>query len=135
MHGRLLHVLSRCEVGDCWTFIGALSNGYGRITVDTVGRYVHRWVWEQLVGPIEAGLVIDHLCRNRACCNPDHLRVTDDRVNIRAGQAGHWQTLKTACPKGHAYTPQNTRFHSKTGARVCHTCRMDAQRRRREQSS
>ena len=26
-----------------------------------------------LVGPIEDDLQIDHLCRNHACCNPDHL--------------------------------------------------------------
>jgi hypothetical protein len=29
--------------------------------------------------------VLDHLCRNRACCNPEHLEVVDNAENIRRG--------------------------------------------------
>ena len=34
----------------------------------------HRYVWEINKGAIPVGYEIDHLCRNRACCNIKHLQ-------------------------------------------------------------
>lgn len=42
---------------------------------------MHRLSWEDNVGPIPEGMVIDHMCRVRACCNPDHLRAVPNVVN------------------------------------------------------
>lgn len=41
------------------------------------GRLVmrHRWFWELEKGPIPFGMEIDHLCKNRRCCNYRHLRL------------------------------------------------------------
>lgn len=76
----------RLEVGDCWEWTGSLTQaGYGHMSVDGKLDYTHRIVWELLVGPIPEGLVIDHLCRNRACCNPDHLEPVEQAVNVRRG--------------------------------------------------
>jgi hypothetical protein len=33
----------------------------------------HRWFWELLVGPVPEGHEINHLCKNRRCCNVEHL--------------------------------------------------------------
>lgn len=69
----------QCE-GECWTWIACLQrNGYGKVGYRLGdGKYrtwlAHRLSYELLVGPIPPGLVIDHLCRNRACINPDHMR-------------------------------------------------------------
>jgi hypothetical protein len=49
---------------------------------------VHRDVYEQLVGPIPEGLVLDHLCRNRSCCNPAHLEPVTTAENVRRGLNG-----------------------------------------------
>ncbi|HEY7824270.1 MAG TPA: HNH endonuclease signature motif containing protein [Acidimicrobiia bacterium] len=75
--------------GDCWEWIGATAgNGYGKINVkgrDHYPEFAHRVGWELLVGPIPDGLVIDHLCRNTLCVNPDHLEPVTHKVNVRRG--------------------------------------------------
>ncbi|MGH2838441.1 MAG: HNH endonuclease [Thermoleophilaceae bacterium] len=46
----------------------------------------HRFFWEQAKGPVPDGLVLDHLCGNRACVNPEHLEVVTRGVNTRRGR-------------------------------------------------
>jgi hypothetical protein len=47
---------------------------------------VHRIAYELTKGQILDGMDIDHRCRNRACCNPDHLEAVSHRENMeRAG--------------------------------------------------
>ena len=69
--------------GDCIIWTGAKSDrGYGKIYLNgTTKNYVHRYVWERDNGPIPAGMEIDHTCWNRACVNPDHLRLTTRKQN------------------------------------------------------
>lgn len=73
---------------DCWFWAGTIRGGYGRIRVDGVTKEAHRVSYEHHVGPISYGLVIDHLCRNRSCINPDHLEQVTVAENIRRGDAG-----------------------------------------------
>ena len=43
----------------------------------------HRHIWMQERGDIPEGYEVDHICRNRACCNVDHLQlltVSDHKV-------------------------------------------------------
>ncbi|MGZ9830221.1 HNH endonuclease, partial [Tsukamurella ocularis] len=50
----------------CWEWRGPVSpDGYGRTTVDGVRWFTHRYAYTVQRGEIPAGLVIDHLCRNR----------------------------------------------------------------------
>lgn len=125
-----IRVLRRCVIADCWTFTGhRQANGYGKVGIEPgVTQYVHRVVWEALVGPIENGGVIDHLCRNRACCNPDHMRVTTNRGNVLAGYGLGAQAVRTnRCAKGHEYTEANTRITTK-GTRQCRACHREFSR-------
>jgi hypothetical protein len=79
-------VYSRLSLdGDCWNWTGATRNGYGAFGVDGRVEYVHRWVYEDMVGPLPDGLVIDHLCINRLCANPYHLDVVTRAVNNARG--------------------------------------------------
>lgn len=69
--------------GDCVVFTGCILAGYGRFA----RGYAHRFAYELHHGPIPDGLHIDHLCRVRACCNPDHLEVVTPSENSLRGAA------------------------------------------------
>ena len=80
------------EVGPdgCWQWTGALNGvGYGVIGMGPRLAYVHRWVFEDLVAAIPKGLVIDHLCLNRARANPAHLDPVTRAVNNARGGLRH----------------------------------------------
>lgn len=106
----------------CWLWTAACNrDGYGAFSVN--GRMVkaHRFAYEELVGPIPDGLVIDHLCRNRECVNPAHLEPVTHVENVRRGRPGDQNRRKTHCPMGHPYDDANT-IH-KNGRRFCRACR------------
>lgn len=90
-------------VGECWEWQGTRRGGYGRVKILGRLQEAHRASYEYHIGPIPAGLVIDHLCRNRACINPKHLEPVTGLENIRRGEAGspasmrkHWETRRGA---------------------------------------
>lgn len=82
---RFTRKFRRVESG-CWEWIAGvgLEGGYGRFHYDGVVGYAHRYAYERCVGEIPAGHVVDHLCRNRLCVNPSHLRACTQRDNAKA---------------------------------------------------
>jgi hypothetical protein len=107
----------------CWRWIGSLTpKGYGRFWFK--GRLIsaHRWAYEHFVGPIQAGMQIDHLCRNHACVRPDHLEVVTCRENLMRGETlAAANARKAHCNNGHEYTPENT-YQRPAGRRECRSC-------------
>lgn len=59
----------------CWLWTGAkMPSGYGHMQYREKKNVVaHRLAYLFFIGSIPEGLVLDHLCRNRICCNPHHL--------------------------------------------------------------
>jgi hypothetical protein len=123
----------RVHVTDgCWIWLTPADDGYGRFQLGWHRKRAHAWTWETLHGPVPAGLVIDHLCRVRACVRPDHLRVTTPRENTLAAGSlaiAKVHAEKTHCPHGHEYTELNT--IRRDGRRRCRTCVNAARRARR----
>jgi len=108
--------------GFCWEWVGGLdTNGYGRVKVpDThAASKAHRVAYELLVGPIPGGLVIDHLCRNTRCVNPDHLEPVTSGENTRRGLPA---MPRPTCARGHEWTEENI-FPKPGGGRECRQCR------------
>lgn len=107
------------DPADCVLWTGCLDrDGYGAKWVDGRRVMVHRWAYEQRYGPIPSGLELDHLCRKKACYNPDHLEAVTGPENIRRAK---W---REHCKHGHAYTPENTMWQ-KDGRRKCRICRTE----------
>ena len=112
----------------CWVWTGSIMQcGYGRMKVDNKTVLAHRLAYELMVGPIPEGLEIDHLCRNRACVNPEHLEPVTGQVNTLRGETiAASNAAKTHCPKGHPYNESNTFLRS--SGRGCRECGREAGR-------
>lgn len=118
----------------CWPWLGRLIAGYGRRHTLVAGeRYqlAHRIAYAFAVGPIPEGLTLDHLCRNRACCNPSHLEPVTNGENVMRGTGmAPVNAIKTHCVRGHPFDAANTYWHgTHRNCRACGRVRSAASRR------
>lgn len=126
---------------ECWPWPMAIgADGYGRFgwfgfdasLPRSVSVTAHRVVWQFVNGRADPDLVIDHICRNRACVNPAHLRQLDRVVNLLIGEGPQAVNLrKTHCVRGHALEGDNLYLGGKgRSCRACHTLRERERRQR-----
>lgn len=110
----------------CWVWKGAKTrDGYGIFWFQRRLVPAHRASYLMFRGIIPDGLQIDHLCRNRACVNPDHLEVVSPRTNqLRGFGFSGVNARKTHCPRGHPLVEGNISvgYFKRTGKRTCLTC-------------
>lgn len=66
----------------CWEWQAALRSGYGVFWDGERITGSHRFAYESTVGPIPESLHLDHICHNRRCVNPEHLRPVTVKQNI-----------------------------------------------------
>jgi hypothetical protein len=129
--------LIRIEIAvtGCWLWTGGLDeSGYGLCSVGYPGRTrrAHLVSYEHVIGPIPAGLTLDHLCRTPGCVNPTHTEPVSLVTNVMRGQGrGVLNAAKTHCAKGHPFDDENTGYSTisrkRGGERVHQFCRACAQ--------
>lgn len=125
------------QLGQCWLWLGwDNGKGYGKFDFGNKKIYAHRFSYQISIGEIPQGLVLDHLCRNRICVNPNHLEPKTNKQNLLATGSkirnnGKLQREKTHCLMGHEFNEENT-YLTKTKQRHCRKCRAARERKRRE---
>lgn len=117
----------------CWEWLAYRQpNGYGQFAITSSKNVpAHRWAYEFCVGPIPAGYEPDHLCRNRACVNPDHIEPVTHRENgLRGIGPAAINARKTHCLEGHLFAGANL-YVRPDGTRECRICMRRRDRKRR----
>lgn len=110
---------------DCWEWNGAkMPSGYGRFGYTTsegklINTYAHRISYLFFKGELTKGLVIDHLCNNRGCVNPDHLELVTQKENLKRSDKVI-SKIKTHCIHGHPFNKENTYYWN--GEKRCRAC-------------
>jgi hypothetical protein len=132
------------EPNGCWYYTAHKIGGYGRYSVARLTVPAHRYSYEFFLGPVPAGMQLDHLChtlddscragdrcRHRACVNPAHLEPVTCKENVyRSRGLAAINAAKDSCVRGHAFTVANT-YIMKDGGRSCRLCNREVMRIRR----
>lgn len=103
------------------------KDGYAKVG----GESAHRIAYRECVGPIPAGLVIDHVkargCVWRDCVNPAHLEAVTIAVNTLRGESfAAVNAAKEECDSGHPFDLLNTYYPPDGRGRQCRTCNREA---------
>lgn len=114
----------------CWLWTGYVQewkdgDGYEQTWFDGKLLRPHVVMYKYFKGEIPSGLDLDHLCRVRCCCNPDHLEPVSRSENNKRGTVGQnmkdlWAKAEK-CQRGHLRTPDNIIVNK--GYKLCKACR------------
>lgn len=118
------------KTDSCWDWTGSTQYGYGRFSLNGRSLLAHRVSYTWLRGQIPDHLVVDHLCRNRGCVNPEHMELVTPKVNKQRQHPNNGQASKTHCPQLHPYDAVNT-YLRPGGGRGCNICRRAAVQKQR----
>lgn len=130
----------------CWEWTADLSYaGYGIFVVKydknnpttSRSKRAYRYLWEKTYGSVPDGKLLDHICKNRACVKPTHLRAVSHYENavLYSNSPVARRAKSVSCPNGHKYTTETLSLHYrpnlKKHIRTCLICAKARNRRNR----
>lgn len=100
----------------CWLWTGCITKGgYGSFRNEHgKTENSHKWAYKVFIGPVPEGLELDHLCRNRACVNPNHLEPVTRSQNTVRGLKGILKPGKISKYVGVYWTERLHKWRSTT---------------------
>lgn len=120
------------HITGCWVWVGHKRDGYGVFSYGGRGGVrinAHRYAYQEIIGEIPNGLVLDHLCRQRDCVNPDHLEPVTRKENVLRGfSLSAMQSRQKNCNRGHPLSGDNL-YITPRGKRQCRSCRKQSMER------
>jgi hypothetical protein len=115
----------------CWLWKGSSVRGYGQFWDGTKKVLAHRWAYSYFVEEISDGLESHHICGNKSCANPDHIKQLSRSDHMMLG--GTHNSIKTHCMHGHPLSGDNLRLYKRKNGRynrICIECKRIADKRR-----
>jgi len=81
----------------CYIWTGYTNkSGYGKVNHNlgdpSLSTLAHRLVYQLLVKKDLGKLEVDHICKNRSCCNPSHLRAVTKQENLNNREFSRGET-------------------------------------------
>lgn len=109
----------------------ALADGrvrvHRQVLYDAIGAGIHHCHWcgarvEWRIGPaVRGSLVVDHVDGDRG--NNDLANLVPACTRCNTQRAGHPNSAKTHCPKGHEYSAENTEIRDRGAGKTGRRCR------------
>lgn len=96
------------KTDNCWLWTGKIDDGYGRFSYNKKLYLVHRLIVAIMKEPVFPDMVIDHICKVRNCCNPDHLRQVTKSENSSNRKSNLEPDL---CINGHPLFDDGSQTH------------------------
>jgi hypothetical protein len=131
-----MRFMEKIDVGefyknDCWSWRSTMaSGGYAYWFFRGKQQKVSRIVYEHWKGRIPHGLVVDHICNNPPCVNPDHLQAVTQKQNVLRGNGPTAiNARKTHCKRGHKFTKKTIYTYGNKDGKECVVCKESYYRR------
>lgn len=117
----------------CWDWKGYIKpSGYGIFSYRGFQYRAHRISYSIFKTELNIDLVLDHICMNKCCVNPKHLREVSRHINNieNSNAMAAINKVKTHCKNGHKFSKDNTYLEPKTKWRHCKICRYNIEQKR-----